>query len=301
MYGIDEPELHLHTAIQRKLLITVERLIPENCQLWVATHSVGFLRALQDELADKCAILDFSEKNYFVGTHTIRPMSPTRGNWQRVFDTALDDLVGLIAPQRIVYCEGRTEPTEAGAEQGLDALVYNEIFEADYPTTLFISSGGTNEVRTNGSLAIKVLKKAFLDVELLLLHDRDERDDAERSAWLTEASHHRMLERREIENYLFDFAVLESFCAAAERPLLRSDYDAVVKDVDRQGLKAGQTTHQIKVLCGEHQTPHHEFKQSLARYVRDTAVYQELLNEIFGGATEGDGPGQRPEPAEEAV
>ena len=66
--------------------------------------------------------------------------------------------------------------------------------------TLFVSSGGTNEVRKNGSLAIKVLSKAFLDVELLLLHDRDERTGEERTAWLDEAPHHRMLSCREIEN-----------------------------------------------------------------------------------------------------
>lgn len=79
IYAIDEPELHLSTAIQRKLLVAVERLIPQNCQLWVATHSIGFLRALQDDLADKCAVLDFSEQNYFTGAHTIRPIVPTRG------------------------------------------------------------------------------------------------------------------------------------------------------------------------------------------------------------------------------
>lgn len=98
VYCIDEPELHLNTAVQRALLGEIEKLIPPKCQLWVATHSVGFLRALQDELSDKSAILDFSEKNYFQGAQTITPIVRTRANWQRIFATALDDLVGLIAP-----------------------------------------------------------------------------------------------------------------------------------------------------------------------------------------------------------
>ena len=59
---IDEPELHLSTAIQRKLLVEINKLIPDNCQLWVATHSIGFIRALQNELKEDCQILDFSEK-----------------------------------------------------------------------------------------------------------------------------------------------------------------------------------------------------------------------------------------------
>jgi len=70
VFCIDEPELHLNTAIQRKLLIEIEKLIPENCQLWVATHSIGFLRGLQEDLKDKSQVLDFSENNYFTGTKT---------------------------------------------------------------------------------------------------------------------------------------------------------------------------------------------------------------------------------------
>ena len=281
IYGIDEPELHLNTAIQRRLLVAIEQLIPKNCQLWVATHSIGFLRTLQDELADKCAVLDFSEKNYFTGTHTIRPINTTRGNWQRIFETALDDLVGLIAPKCIVYCEGRAEPDSTGVEQGFDAFVFNEIFKKEDPTTLFVSSGGTNEVKKNGSLAIKVLSKAFLDVELLLLHDRDVRTDAERTTWLNEAPHHRMLVRREIENYLLDFAVLEAFCGSKGKVLSHSDYDAIVIDIVGQDLKMGQTIREIRTLCGEGQMTNIEFKKALAKYVRGTSVYVELRNVIF--------------------
>ena len=60
VFMIDEPELHINTAIQRKLLIEINKLIGKNCQLWVATHSIGFLRALQEELKDDCQIIDFN-------------------------------------------------------------------------------------------------------------------------------------------------------------------------------------------------------------------------------------------------
>lgn len=290
IYGIDEPELHLHPAVQRKLLVAVERLIPENCQLWVATHSIGFLRALQQELSDRCAILDFSEKNYFVGTHTMRPIAPTRANWQRIFETALDDLIGLVAPERIVYCEGRAEPTAAGDEQGLDAMVYNEVFGADHPTTLFISSGGTNEVRKNGSLALRVLSKAFLDVELLLLHDRDTRSDEQRAAWLNEAPHHRMLRRREIENFLFDFDVLKAYCDSRGVALSRSEYDAIVTDVTGQDLKAGGVTQQLKVRCGDAQQASAEFKKAVAPFLRGTPAFVALEEDIFGPLAAAAGP-----------
>src|SRR5690606_32501730 len=128
VFCIDEPELHINTAIQRKLLIEIEKLIPDNCQLWVATHSIGFLRALQEELREKSQVLDFSEKDYFQGVHVIHPIKSSRKNWQRIFSTALEDLTGLVSPKRIIYCEGKDRPGQSGEERGFDAKVFNNIF-----------------------------------------------------------------------------------------------------------------------------------------------------------------------------
>ena len=63
IYIIDEPELHLNTAIQRQLIKEINKLIPDNCQIWIATHSIGFLRALQDELNDESQIIEFNANN----------------------------------------------------------------------------------------------------------------------------------------------------------------------------------------------------------------------------------------------
>lgn len=277
VYCIDEPELHLNSAIQRKLLVEMEKLIPQECQLWVATHSIGFLRALQEDLAEKCAVLDFSEKNYFQGTQVITPMKSTRANWQRIFSTALDDLAGLIAPRRIVYCEGRNDPDPQGEEQGLDAIVYNDIFAADFPETLFISSGGSTELPRNSSLALKILSKAFLDVELFLLRDRDTTTEADRFAFLRNEQHHRMLLRREIENYLMDFDVLQAYCCSNGLTISRSDYDGYVQDISMQDLKSGQTIEHLKELCECAHLTNDEFKKLLAPFVRGcTTVYDGL-------------------------
>src|SRR5690606_2456292 len=47
VFLIDEPELHINTAIQGNLLVEIDRLVGPNCQVWLTTHSIGFLRALQ--------------------------------------------------------------------------------------------------------------------------------------------------------------------------------------------------------------------------------------------------------------
>lgn len=273
IYCIDEPELHLNTSIQRKLLIEIEKLIPDNCQLWVATHSIGFLRALQEELKEKSQILDFSEKNYFTGIQTMHPIKATRKNWQRIFQTALEDLTGLLAPRKIFYCEGKTEPSTTGTELGLDALVYNQIFEEEFTDILFVSSGGNSEPEINSSVAMKVLSKAFTDVSLFLLKDRDEKTDTERTEFLGQSSGNRMLKRREIENYIFDMEILKKCAADNGKVFDETKYNALVTNIATQDLKPHQQT--LQQMCGETDTIK-DFKIKLSNYFSGTETYREL-------------------------
>jgi predicted ATPase len=97
IYIIDEPELHLNTGIQKNLLIEVEKIVPDNCQLWIATHGIGFLTALKENLNEKCSIISF-EDDYSKESKVLKPMIKSRKNWQRIFQTALEDLTDLIAP-----------------------------------------------------------------------------------------------------------------------------------------------------------------------------------------------------------
>ena len=108
VFLIDEPELHINSAIQKKLLIEINKLVGEECQIWVATHSIGFLRALQDDLSDECQIIYFDPAfDFGISPRTLIPIEKTRRNWLKIFETALDDLTGLVSPKRLVYCEGR--------------------------------------------------------------------------------------------------------------------------------------------------------------------------------------------------
>jgi len=278
-YCIDEPELHLNTAIQRTLLIEIEKLIPDSCQLWIATHSIGFLRALQEELKDKSQILDFSEKDYFNGTNEIKPIKTSRKNWQRIFQTALEDLTGLLAPRSIIYCEGRQDPSPMNEELGLDADIYNEIFSDEHNDTLFVSSGGGGAVEKNASLALKVLGKAFASVQICLLKDRDEASDSERQNFLDLDQSHRMLKRREIENYIFDKEVLKKFCIDHLKTFDETRYNSKVMDINLQDLKLVQQD--IQASCGV-TGKISDFKRDLAKSILiGTQLYIELTGVIF--------------------
>lgn len=291
IYIIDEPELHLNTAIQRKLLIEINRMIPENCQLWVATHSIGFLRALQDDLNDDSQIIQFDGENKWASqAYKLTPMVKSRKNWQKLFTTALDDLTGLVSPKRIVYCEGRAEPRKDGSERGLDAEVYNTIFGEKYPDTLFVSSGGNTELDQRRAIAISILSKVFPDVEILVLKDRDmasgkQTTENDRQVYLSNNPvYHRVLNRFEIENYLYDKMVLKKYCAVNGFVFDEAAYDGFVNDIVNQQVK--DETGRIKNICGITVNVNPEvFKINLAKCIDSSMdVYKELEDVIFNMA-----------------
>ena len=287
VYCIDEPELHLSTAIQRNLLVEIDKLIPENCQLWVATHSIGFLRALQSELKENAQVLDFSKEDYFTGTCKIQPMEPNRRNWTRIFETALDDLTDLISPSRIIYCEGRAHPGPNATEKGLDAQIYEEIFSSAFNDTVFVSSGGNTELDQRSGIAIQILSKVFKGMEILVLKDRDissemPSDESDRQRYLdNNPSNHRVLKRFELENYLFDKEILSNYCKSKGLTFSEADYDEFVTDINNQNVK--DEISRMKNICGiKTSISPVQFKLNLAKYItEETNVYKELEECIF--------------------
>lgn len=291
LYCIDEPELHLNTTIQRKRLIEINKLIPDNCQLWVATHSIGFIRALQNELKEDCQILDFSEKDYFTGTKIIKPIVPNRQNWMRIFETALDDLTDLVAPNRIVYCEGKDIPGPGGIEKGLDARIYENIFSTAFPDTVFVSSGGNTEPDQRSDVAMRILSKVFKELEIWVLKDRDMAsgkplDEAGRRTYLNNnESHHRVLKRWELENYLFDKEILSKYCELTDDlEFDEAAYDEFVRDINDQNVK--DEVNCIKNFCDiKTSISEEKFKLNLSKHItEETEVYKELRECIFDRA-----------------
>ncbi len=283
IYIIDEPELHINTNIQRKLLNEIVKIIPDTCQLWIATHSIGFLNALKQDHANDSSIIWF--KGNFAKEETVlTPILKTRENWRMIFETALEDLTGLLSPETIIYCEGRKEPNKDGKELGFDAKIYNQIFELEFPNTLFVSSGGGDEPEKYAGIALKVLTKAFDNVTLLVLQDKDingsgnPTTDEQREEWIKKnPSVNRMLRRKEIENYLFDFEILKKI----KNDIDEEYYKGIVSDVVNGEIKDTVST-ELKKYCGFEQMNKEEFKILLASQVKpDTNVYKELSDVIF--------------------
>ncbi|MDC7675977.1 AAA family ATPase [Asticcacaulis machinosus] len=288
VFLIDEPELHINTAIQGNLLEEIDRLIGPDCQIWLTTHSIGFLRALQTKMKDKCQIIQFrSEYNLAAEAHTLTPVKVGPGTWRDLFAIALDDLAHLVSPSTIIYCEGRAEPGSGGREQGMDARVFNRIFAESHPDALFTSSGGNTEPDQRSAIALLVLSKVFPKVDIWVLKDRDmasgkPTDENDRRVYLnTNPDNHRVLKRWEIENYLYDKEVLKAYCAGKGLQFDEAAYDAFVTNIDDQNLK--DETQRIKNFCGIKSSINAEvFKIALSDYIISSmVVFKELEECIF--------------------
>jgi len=104
IYFLDELDLHLHTKLQRALLREiVEHWLPENCQLWTASHSLGFIQYARE--AEHAAILDFDDLN-FDQPQTLTPQ-PKSG--LEMFEVAVPrELLGqLFQGRKFILCENQ--------------------------------------------------------------------------------------------------------------------------------------------------------------------------------------------------
>lgn len=288
VFLIDEPELHINTSIQGNLLVEIDRLVGPECQIWLTTHSIGFLRAMQKTMREKCQIIHFRpEYNLAAEARTLTPIKVGPGTWRELFSVALDDLTSLISPSTIVYCEGRAEPGPGGRERGMDAKVFNNVFAESHPEALFTSSGGNTEPDQRSEIALAVLSKVFPTVEIWVLKDRDmasgrSTSEIDRQIYLkTNPQNHRILKRWELENYLFDKEVLMAYCAGEGLSFDEASYDAFVTNINDQNVK--DEIKRIKNFCGiSGSITADVFKVGLSKYlVSGMSTFQELEDCIF--------------------
>ncbi len=106
VYFIDELDVHLNTALQYNLLKEItEEWLPENCQLWTASHSLGFIQYARE--AAHAAILDFDQFDFDLPqTITPRPKETSE-----VFEIAVpaEVLSSLFKDKQIVFCENQND------------------------------------------------------------------------------------------------------------------------------------------------------------------------------------------------
>jgi predicted ATPase len=294
IYCIDEPEAHMHTRLQSKVLKELYNLTPTNSQLWISTHSIGMLKQAEEiekENPGTVVFLDFDNRD-FDSTEIIKPTRISKAIWDKFFDLAFADFAHLIAPARIVFCEGTSEGRKY---KDFDAQIYGKIFESKYPDTAFISIGSCTDLEDNENQPIKILSKILRTSEIIKYVDRDDKSSQEIKELLDQGI--RTSRRRHIECYLLDDEIINKLCNSVGKPELveacleaknKAIQDSVQRGNPPDDIKSasGPIYNGLKKIlnltqCGNNACAF--MRDTMASLVtEDTNIYKELEEDIFG-------------------
>ena len=295
VFCIDEPESHMNARLQAELLSVLCDLIPENCQLMLATHSIGMIRRARDienENPGSVVFLDFEDRD-FDCPQVIEPVKPSRTFWKNAYKVALDDLAALVAPEQVVICEGHPRTKKPVRNHSQDARCYERIFESEFPETRFVSMGNDKEVLEDKHGLVQALLSIVDGLDVLRLIDRDDRSDQEVANVRDKGV--RVLSRRNIESYLFDDEVLRELAASQNQKSKVEELLAAKRKIlsERSQNPPDDLKHpsgRIYVECRKilNLTQH---GNSVETFMRDTlsplikpgmSCYDQLKQDIFG-------------------
>lgn len=286
VYWLDEPELHLSSRVQAKILDAFMNELPQDCQLWVATHSLGMMRYARDRYFahHDVVFLDTSDRDLDEPV-VLTPTEPDRKFWKRVLEIALDDMAALVAPECVYLCEG------ADADHGFDAVCYRTIFGGSHPEAEFVSVGDSKTVQKGGVGVADAIGVVAEGTSVLKVVDGDDHTEQERAAALAEGTF--VLGRRSLETYLLSDEILLRLCESVGKAERHSDLisrrDQAVSAAGAQPddfKKARQTVHQFARselhVPNVGQTAPAFLQSVLAPLVTpDTQTYAELHSVLF--------------------
>ena len=300
IYCIDEPETHMHTKLQGRVLRELYLLIPGQSQLWLSTHSIGMLQEAEEiekEHPGTVAFLDFGERD-FDTDQIIRPSKIGKAVLDNFYELAFGDLAKLMLPQTIVFCEG--DPN-GGKRKDFDKTIYSTIFADTHPEAFFISGGSCNDIenieKTHGEIISTLLKST----RVIKIVDRDDRTTQE-IADLTKKGI-KVLKERNLESYLLDDTLIKKLCNSVGKP---EEYNECIREKQKAlsaSISRGNAPDDYKSARGD---IYNALKRRLAltkcgnnadSFIRDTLsplitpdmdVYKKLDAEIFDKIGEGE-------------
>lgn len=294
VFCIDEPEAHMHTKLQSKVLRELYNLTPDNSQLWVSTHSIGMLKEAEDIEEEKpgtVVFLDFDNRDFDL-TEVIQPAQISRAIWDRFFDLAFADFSKLISPQKIVFCEGTSQGRKY---RDFDSLVYGKILGEKYHRATFVSVGSCSEVEDLENQSIKIVCNILKSSEIIKFVDRDDKSDEEVGE--LKAKGVKTSKRRHIECYLLDDELISKLCLNLDKEeliakCLQAKKSAIEGSISRgnpaDDIKSasGHIFTEIKRILGLTQCDNNKcafLRDTMAPLIaEDTQVYKEIESEIFG-------------------
>lgn len=291
---IDEPETHMHTRLQAKLFEEIYRLVPNESQLWINTHSLGMLkkaREIDKLFPGSITFLNFANID-FDKPSIITPATIDRTIWEKFIEITLDDFSDLLSPKKVIFCEGN----QAGRKyKNFDAQIYTRIFSNKHLDVSFISIGSSSELEKDDNITYKVVSDVLKGSEIVKLVDRDDKSPEEIAE--LRGKNIKVLAKRHIESYLLDDEILTKLCNSTNNAdkiaaSLQLKQDEIAKSIARGNpaddvkSASGDIFVGLKKLlnltgCGN--TKDAFFRDTIAPLITDeTTIFKDLESEIFG-------------------
>lgn len=294
VYCIDEPEIHMHTKLQGKVLRELYLLVPGDSQLWISTHSIGMLQEAE-EIEKKhpgtVVFLDFGDRD-FDEDQIIHPAKIGRAIMDKFYELAFGDFAKLMLPETIVFCEG--DPN-GGKRKDFDKSIYTTIFEESHPQVFFISGGSCNDIENIETKLGGIMSTLLKNARVIKVVDRDDRSQQEISELIGRGI--RVLEKRNLESYLLDDTLIKKLCDISGKA---EEYDACIDDKKialSNSISRGNAVDDFKsarsdiynslkkrlglTKCGNN--PDAFIRDTLAPLIStDMDIYKQLESEIFG-------------------
>ena len=233
IYFIDELDVHLHTRLQFALLgEIVENWIPENSQIWTASHSLGFIDYANT--SDDSVVIDFDDFDF--DQPLVLGPSPKS---EHIFDIAVprDSALRVFPNKTLVLCEGTNAP------------LYNAM---DLPDFLFVAARDKNAI----TIQARAMDKFFGLIDRDFLGTEEIREIRRRHRNLLVLGYYSM------ESYLYHPENV------AEISPDRFD-EAVYREAIRQNMMAVRDRLLVN-LAGNRNS--YEISKELSRHLKDAAV-----------------------------
>ncbi len=292
VFCIDEPETHIHTSLQAQLLSELFDLVPDNSQLWIATHSFGMMKEakrLSESHPGEVVFLNFDGFD-FDEPAIITPSLCDSVLWAKMLEITMDDYAPFISPETIVFCEGSIS---GGRRKEFDARCYTTIFEKTHPGTMFYPLGSCEDVLKNNQI-IDFIKRLSPQSTIIKLVDRDDRSPEEICE--LQAQGVKVLSRRHLEVFLLDDAVLKKWCVNVGKPEKESELLAIKQEALRNSVERGNPPDDVKSASNDICTKGKQLlgvtgcgnngetimRDTLSKLITsDMEIYQELERDLF--------------------
>lgn len=248
IYCIDEPEIHMHTSLQGKVLRELFELIPGNSQLWLATHSIGMLQEAEDiekEYHGTVVFLDFGDRD-FDTEQIIRPAKISRAILDKFYELAFGDFAKLMLPKTIVFCEG--DPN-GKSRKDYDKIIYTTIFGETHPEAFFISGKSCSEIEAIEQNLGEIMTKLLASTKVIKIVDRDDLSEQEVKELLEKNI--KTLSKRHLESYLLDDSVIKKLCLVNNKEEKYSECIEAKKKAVENIVAQGKPEDDIKSARGE--------------------------------------------------